>query len=327
MTFEMINLSAVGSEILLLGGACAILMVGAFGSQLRAGGALVYWLSLIVLSLVCGVTLLGFGGNVGSALGGHFFRDGMGDLVKLFVYFSVLVSFIYSRDYLQRHGLFSGEFFALGLFAVLGMSVIISSGSFIAIFMGLELLALPLYAMVALDRDSVVATESAMRYFVRGAIATSVLLYGMSMLYGATGTLNLVQVSDVVQRLIMEPVESIGQKQALLVLGTVFVLLGVSFKFGSLPLQMWIPHDGKGIPAAVSVFLGAMPKLVAFVMVLRLLMGTFDPLLGRWPQMLAVTILALLSTAVGGNLVSGGRQPSGGSVDERDAGRSLFRTG
>jgi NADH-quinone oxidoreductase subunit N len=154
----------------------------------------------------------------------------------------VVISFAYSYNYSQHRGLFQGEFFVLGLFAVLGMSVMISSGSFITVFLGLELLSLPLYTMVALDRRSSRAYEAAMRYFVRGTIASGVLLYGVSLLYGATGSINLIQVSDVIQRLVTESsmAESMNQNQILAILGMIFVVGGLSFKFSALPLHILI---------------------------------------------------------------------------------------
>lgn len=240
MTFEIPNLAAVGPEILILGGASAILLVDAFKSNDKEESTLTYWLSLIVLLLASGVSFFNLGENIGPAWNGHFFKDTTIDLLKLLIYLAAFISFIYSRDYSQRRGLYRGEFFILGLFAVLGMSVMISAGSFITIFMGLELLSLPLCTMVALDYRSSVAYEASMRYFVRGAIASGILLYGMSLLYGATGSLNLIQVSEVIQRLVAESLvtESMNQSQILMILGTIFVVVGLPLKFSALPLYI-----------------------------------------------------------------------------------------
>jgi NADH-quinone oxidoreductase subunit N len=314
----MFNLAAVGPEILLLLGACTILMVDAFQPKSEKNN-LAYWLSLSVLLVGSWMTLINFGGKIGPALSGHFFKDTMGDLLKAFIYLAVFASFVYSRDQICRRGLFNGEFFVLGLFAVLGMSVMISAGSFITLYMGLELLSLPLYTMVALDRDSVMAKEAAMKYFVRGAIASGILLYGMSLLYGATGTLNLVEVSDGVQRLVTE---SIGQNQLLLVFGTVFVVVGVSFKFGALPVHMWMPDNYQNAPTVVTLFLGTVPKLVAFAMMVRLLVGTLDPLVGQWQQMLA--ILAFLSMAAGGTLSRSDQIAKQFDLEEREEKSNLI---
>jgi NADH-quinone oxidoreductase subunit N len=297
MTFEMLNLTAAGPEILLLVGACTILMVDAFRSQSNKGIAFIYWLSLTVLLLAGGMVFLSLGEN-GEAFNGHFYNDGMGGLLKTFLYLLVGASFVYSRHYVQQRRFFRGEFFVLGLFAVLGMSVTISAGSFITLFMGLELLSLPLYGMVALDCDSPVASEAAMKYFIRGAIASGMLLYGMSLLYGATGSLNLHQVAEGVQRLVVSP-ES--EKLFLLIFGTVLVVTGISFKFGSLPLQMWVPELHQNVSRTVTLFLGVMPKLAAFAMVVRILVGTLNPFVGQWQQLLAIVIL--LSMTEGGNLM------------------------
>ncbi|CAK0747499.1 NADH-quinone oxidoreductase subunit N [Gammaproteobacteria bacterium] len=294
MTFEMLKLAAASPEILVLAGACAILMVDVFKSQQGEGRALTYWLSLLVLLVGGWMTFSGFGENVGPALNGHFVKDALGDLLKIFIYLTAFTTFVYSRDYLQDRGLLKGEFFVLGLFAVLGMLVMVSAGSFLMLFLGLELLSLPLYAMVALDRDSGVATEAAMKYFVMGAIASGMLLYGMSMLYGATGSLDLLRVSEAVHRVMAGKA---GQEQLVLIFGTIFIVVGVAFKLGAVPFHMWVPDVYQGSPTAVTLFLGTAPKLAAFAMLIRLLVGTLEPLVGQWQQMLA--ILAVLSMAIG----------------------------
>ena len=293
MTFEMLTLAAASPEILVLVGACAILMVDVFRSQ-EGDSALTYWLSLLLLLAGGGLTFLEFGKHTGVALNGHFVKDSLGDLIKLFIYLAAFTSFVYSRDYLRERGLLKGEFFVLGLFSVLGMLVMVSAGSFLTVFLGLELLSLPLYAMVAIDRDSGVASEAAMKYFVMGAIATGMLLYGMSMIYGATGTLDLGQVAAAVHQMVTSHVD---QKQIILIFGTVFIVVGVSFKLGAVPFHMWVPDVYQGAPTPVALFLSAAPKLAAFAMLLRLLMGALEPLAGQWQQMLA--ILAMLSIAVG----------------------------
>jgi len=291
MTFEMLKLAAAGPEILVLAGTCLILMVDVFRSQ---GRTLTYWLSLLLLFMGGGMTLLTFGEHVGPALNGHFIRDALGDLIKIFIYLTAFATFVYSRDYLQDRRQLKGEFLVLGLFAVLGMLVMVSAGSFVSLFLGLELLSLPMYAMIALDRNSATATEAAMKYFVMGAIASGMLLYGMSMLYGATGSLDLIRVSETLHRM-MEG--HAGQEQLVLIFGTVFIVVGVSFKLGAVPFHMWVPDVYQGASTPMTLFLGTAPKLAGFAMLIRLLVGTLDPLVGQWQQMLA--ILAVLSMAVG----------------------------
>lgn len=303
MTFNILSLAAVGSEIIMLSGACIILLINAFKLK-SENNTLTYSLSLIVLLLGSVMTFINFGENIGPAWNGHFFKDTMGDLLKIFIYISVLLSFIFSRGYVKDRNLFNGEFFVLGLFAVLGMSVMISSGSFITIFMGLELLSLPLYTMVALDHASVVANESAMGYFVRGSISSVILLYGMSLLYGVTGSLNLVEVSHAIQQLVTE---ASTRDQIILIFGTVFVVGGVSFKFGSLPFYMWFSNVYQHVHPLATLFLSTIPKLVAFAMMVRLLAGTLDPLFGQWQQMLA--IMALLSMAAADHIMGSSRIP------------------
>jgi len=170
----------------------------------------------------------------------------------------------------------------------------VSAGSFLMLFLGLELLSLPLYAMVAFDCNSTVSSEAAMKYFVMGAVASGMLLYGMSMLYGATGTLDLLKASEAVRQILIGNEEG---KQTVLIFGTIFIIAGISFKLGAVPFHMWIPDVYQGAPTAVTLFLGAAPKLAAFALLVRVLIGALAPLVDQWQQMLG--ILAILSMALG----------------------------
>ncbi|CAK0751533.1 NADH-quinone oxidoreductase subunit N [Gammaproteobacteria bacterium] len=293
MTLEMLKLAAACPEILVLVGACVILMVDVFRSQ-GEERSLTYGLSLLLLLLGGGVTFSTFGENVGPALNGHFIKDSLGDLIKLFIYLTAFATFVYSRDYLRERRRLKGEFLVLGLFAVLGMLMMVSAGSFLTLFLGLELLSLPLYAMIALESDSPMASEAAIKYFVMGAIASGMLLYGMSMFYGATGSLDLIRVSEAVHRMVAG---NVGQEQLVLIFGTVFIVVGVAFKLGAVPFHMWVPDVYQGASTPMTLFLGTAPKLAGFAMLVRLLVGALDPLVGQWQQMLAV--LAVLSIAVG----------------------------
>ena len=220
---------------------------------------------------------------------GMYVDDLMSDVLKLFSYLAVSMMLVYSRSYLLARGLFSGEFLALVLFSLLGMMVMISASHFITLYLGLELLSLSLYAMVALQRDSAVATEAAMKYFILGALASGLLLYGMSMLYGATGTLDV--------RAITGAIQEGTANNALLVFGLVFVVSGLAFKLGAVPFHMWVPDVYQGAPTAMTMLIGTAPKLAAFAFVMRILVEGLQPLMVHWSGMLV--ILAVLSMAVG----------------------------
>ncbi|MFA6015130.1 MAG: NADH-quinone oxidoreductase subunit NuoN [Gallionellaceae bacterium] len=218
-----------------------------------------------------------------------FVDDLMSDVLKLLSYLAVSMMLVYSRSYLLARGLFSGEFLALVLFALMGMMVMISASHFLTLYLGLELLSLSLYAMVALQRDSATATEAAMKYFILGALASGMLLYGMSMLYGATGTLDVSAISMAIHQGVANP--------SLLVFGLVFVVAGLAFKLGAVPFHMWVPDVYQGAPTAMTMLIGTAPKLAAFAFVMRILVEGMQPLMMHWSGMLA--ILAVLSMAVG----------------------------
>jgi NADH-quinone oxidoreductase subunit N len=213
----------------------------------------------------------------------------MAHVLKLVIYVAVAGCFVYSRQYLAERGLLRAEYFVLALFAMLGMMVMVSANSLLVLYLGLELMSLCLYSMVALNRDSAVSTEAAMKYFVLGALASGLLLYGMSMLYGATGTLNIEEMARLI---------AAGKAdRAVLVFGLVFVVAGLSFKVGVVPFHMWIPDVYDGAPSAVTLFIGTAPKLAAFAMAMRLLVNGLLDLAVDWQPML--TILAMLSLALG----------------------------
>ena len=223
------------------------------------------------------------------ALNGLFIDDPLSDVLKLFLYLTTAVVLVYSRDYLRHRGLYKGEFFVLALFALLGMMVMVSASHFLTLYLGLELLALSLYAMVALQRDSSVATEAAMKYFVLGALASGMLLYGMSMVYGVTGSLAL---ADIAQNL------ADGTDLRIpLVFGIVFIVAGLAFKLGAVPFHMWVPDVYHGAPTAMTLFIGSAPKIAAFAFVVRILGEGLESQVAEWRDMLV--ILAVLSMAVG----------------------------
>lgn len=219
----------------------------------------------------------------------QFVDDLMSDVLKLVSYLAVSMALVYSRRYLILRELFTGEFMVLTLFALLGMMVMISASHFITLYIGLELLSLSLYAMVALQRDSAIASESAMKYFILGALASGLLLYGMSMLYGATSTLEVTGIADAIRQGV--------DNKSLLAFGLVFVVAGLAFKLGAVPFHMWVPDVYHGAPTAMTMMIGSAPKLAAFAFVMRILVDGLQPLVVQWSGMLA--ILAILSMAVG----------------------------
>ena len=222
---------------------------------------------------------------------GMYVDDVMSDVLKVLIFGGVMVVLAYSRAYMAARGLFRGEFFVLVLFATLGMMIMISANHLLTLYLGLELLTLSLYAMIALQRDSVVATEAAMKYFVLGALASGMLLYGMSMLYGATGTLEITRLGE----LAFEG----GARDVVLVFGLVFIVAGLGFKLGAVPFHMWVPDVYHGAPTAVTLFIGSVPKLAAFAFIMRLLVQGLgaEQLLVEWRQMLI--LMVVLSLAIG----------------------------
>jgi NADH-quinone oxidoreductase subunit N len=229
-------------------------------------------------------------GEITYTFSNMFVDDLMSDLLKLFLYMTVVVVMFYSRGYvIDRESMNKGEYYVLALFATLGMMVMISANHFLTIYIGLELLSLSLYAMVAMNRDSVTSTEAAMKYFVLGALASGLLLYGMSMIYGATGTLEITSIA--------ERLNGGGVNKSVLVFGLVFLVAGLAFKLGVVPFHMWIPDVYQGAPTSVTLFIGSAPKLAAFAIVMRLLVSGLLPLAPDWQNMLI--ILSVLSMAIG----------------------------
>jgi NADH-quinone oxidoreductase subunit N len=223
---------------------------------------------------------------------GLFVSDVMSHVLKLSAYLATSVALVYSRQYLQDRGLLRGEFITLLLFALLGMMVMMSAASFITVYLGLELMSLCLYALVALNRDSAQSTEAAMKYFVLGALSSGLLLYGMSMVYGATGTLQLGEIAQQLGGLARQTSE-----RPFLVFGLVFVVAGLAFKLGVVPFHMWIPDVYHGAPTPMTLIIGAAPKVAAFAMAMRLLVNGMLYLAHDWQQMIA--LMALLSMAIG----------------------------
>ncbi len=280
-------------EIFLLVMACVILVADLFVRD--ENRSITYLLTQMTLAGCAVVTwVIAAYMNTGEPVhtfSGMFVGDLMSDVLKLITYFGVMAILVYSRDYISMRGMFRGEFFALVLFATLGMMVMISANHLLTLYLGLELLSLSLYAMVALQRDSGTATEAAMKYFVLGALASGMLLYGMSMIYGATGSLEITRIASMIA--------DDGAKNLVLVFGLVFLVAGIGFKLGAVPFHMWLPDVYHGAPTAVTLFIGSVPKLAAFAFVIRLLVQGLgaEEIQSHWQQMLAV--MAVLSLIVG----------------------------
>jgi NADH-quinone oxidoreductase subunit N len=290
----VLNFIVALPELILLAGACALMIVDLYVKDERRRVS--YWFAQFVVLACAMATLFVWVGTAGKpvyAFNGLFVADVMGHLLKLAATIAVSTALAYSRQYLLERGLLRGEFFTLLLFALLGMMVMMSANSFLSVYLGLELLSLCLYALVALNRDSASSVEAAMKYFVLGALASGLLLYGMSMIYGATGTLSITEVAQQIENL----AATSSSARTLLVFGLVFVVAGLAFKLGVAPFHMWIPDVYHGASTAVTLVLGSAPKLAAFAMAMRLLVNGMLGLAADWQQMLA--IMAVLSMAVG----------------------------
>src|SRR5512133_527986 len=284
---------SVYPEIILLIMACVIALADLGVKSPRRTQT--YLLSLLTLAIVAalqgsyavgGVTVYGFGNMVVS--------DPMGNWLKCFATIAVMVTLVYGRPYAaDRDMLRGGEIFSLSMFALLGIFVMISGNNFLVIYMGLELMTLSSYALVALRRDHATATEAAMKYFVLGALASGFLLYGMSMLYGATGSLDINQVFNALA--------SRQVNHQVLVFGLVFLVSGLAFKLGAVPFHMWVPDVYHGAPTAVTLLISGPPQLAAFAMCIRLLVEGLLPLAIDWQQMLA---LMAIGSLVVGNLAA-----------------------
>jgi NADH-quinone oxidoreductase subunit N len=295
--FPSPNLIPVYAEIFLMVAASAILLIDMF---LRKR-SVAYYLSLVTLAICAVISYKDY--LAGSAATGAassvytfsnmFVSDPMANLLKLFSYLATAITLVYSRQYASDRGMLSGnlggEFYVLALFSLLGQMVMISGNNMLIIYLGLELMSLSLYALVALRRDHAVSTEAAMKYFILGALSSGFLLYGISMLYGATGSLDLSTVA--------RSINDGTVNKPIMLFGVVFLVAGLGFKLGAVPFHMWVPDVYQGAPTAVTLLLGGAPKLAAFAICVRLLVEGLQPLAMYWQQMLMV--LAVLSLAVG----------------------------
>ncbi|WP_028104266.1 NADH-quinone oxidoreductase subunit NuoN [Pseudoduganella violaceinigra] len=286
------NLIPMYAEVFLLIAASAILLIDMFLDEGKR--AITYVLTLAALAGAAAFSFADYSaGSTVYAFSNMFLNDPIGNLLKLFSYLTVGMTLVYARQYATDRGMLGGnlggEFYVLALFSLLGQMVMISANNFLTIYLGLELMSLSLYALVALRRDDVRATEAAMKYFILGALASGFLLYGMSMLYGATGTLDI---SAVAHKIGTGTVD-----KSILTFGLVFVVAGLAFKLGAVPFHMWVPDVYQGAPTGVTLLLGGAPKLATFAICVRLLVEGMRPAAEDWQQMLM--ILAVLSLAIG----------------------------
>jgi len=277
-------------EILLLILAAVVLLIDAFNKT--ESRHVTFTLSIGALLALTVVSLWQWNDGVqGNSFGGLYVVDSLSHFLKVLSYVAVIATLIYGRGYAEQRDMLKhgGEFYSLTLFALLGQMVMISAGSMLTVYLGVELMSFALYALVALRRDDVKSTEAAMKYFVLGALASGVLLYGMSMIYGATGQLDL--------RLIAQVIGSGNAERLPLVFGVVFIVAGLAFKLAAAPFHMWTPDVYQGSPTSVTLILGAAPKLAAFAITLRLLVEGLHGIAIDWQPMLL--ILAVLSLAIG----------------------------
>ncbi|KQW67968.1 MAG: NADH-quinone oxidoreductase subunit NuoN [Methylibium sp.] len=282
------NWLAVYPEILLLAMTCVIALVDLYSQSPKR--TLTYALSLGTLVAVAVMHLSYFrGGFTLYAMQGMVVADPMGHLLAFFATVATFITLVYARPYAADRELLKGELFTLALFSLLGISIMISANNFLVVYLGLELMSLSLYALVALRRDHAVSTEAAMKYFVLGALASGFLLYGLSMMYGATGSLDLGEVFKAI---------GTGQiNQQVLVFGVVFVVAGLGFKLGVVPFHMWVPDVYQGAPTAITLMIAGAPKLAAFAITIRLLVEGMIGLALDWQQMLIV--LSVASMVIG----------------------------
>lgn len=290
MTFETPQFALAAPEIWLASMLCVVLVVDLFARGRESAPA--FYLTQATLVVAAWLAIQTHWGDAATTFNGMYVSDSLAAVLKVAVCVLSLLAFAYSRDYLRQRDMLRGEYYLLGLFAVLGMLVMASAGSLLVLYIGLELLSLSLYAMVAFDRDSRIAAEAAMKYFVLGALSSGMLLYGMSMIYGASGSLLLTDIAAAAAG---------GESNLLMAFGMTFALVGVAFKFGAVPFHMWIPDVYQGAPTASTLFIGSAPKVAALALFVRLLSEGLGNLHDQW-QVMAI-ILAVGSLVVG-NLVA-----------------------
>ena len=288
MTELLNNIHLALPEMVLLATACIALLADLFLRHRCKSITFVCAVSGLLISGI--VSFLYIGKSSVVLLHGLFISDDTSQLMNVFICISVFLSFFYSRHYIEERQMPTGDYYILGLFSTVGMMALVSAHSLLSVYLGLELMSLPLYAMTAVRRSNSDASEAAMKYFVMGAIASGMLLYGMSLLYGATGQLDLLEIAH--------SISVTWQTQtSLLSFSLVFILAGVGFKLAAMPFHMWVPDVYQGAPTSVTLFIGSAPKIAAIGMALRLLTLALPEIASTWQQL--VLIMALLSAGAG----------------------------
>ena len=282
------NWSVLLPEIWLLIAACAVMLIDLYSHDEQR--RLTFWLTQASVAVFAALHLVAHNEGVTAyGMGGMVVSDPMGHLLAFFAALSVMAALAYARPTLGSREMLKGEFFTLSLFVLLGISVMCSANHFLVLYLGLELMSLSLYALAALRRDHAISTEAAMKYFVLGALASGFLLYGLSMMYGATGSLEIPKV--------LEAIATGRINQEVLIFGIVFVVAGLAFKLGAVPFHMWVPDVYQGTPTAVTLLIAGAPKFAAFAITIRLLVEGMLGLAPDWQQMFIV--LAVASLALG----------------------------
>lgn len=288
MAFEIPQFAPALPEITAFCLGTLVLLIHAFLGEKRS--SVTYYLVQLAIIISAMVTFKFVGTKTVVTFSQTFILDKFAVLLKLFLFLTTFVCFVYSRLYVKDTGMPRGEYYILGFFSLIGMMVLASANHFISLFLGLELMSLPVYAMVALRRDHTVSSEAAIKYFIIGAIASGMLLYGLSMFYGATGTMIIPEVAKAVTN---TPV----QQQLILLFGLVFVMVGIAFKFGAVPFHMWLPDVYEGAPTSVTMFIATAMKIAALALAVRLLAGAMPSLKLQWQQILIA--IAILSMGIG----------------------------
>jgi NADH-quinone oxidoreductase subunit N len=285
---DKLNITAALPEILLLIAACAVLLADAF--RRGDGPNRIDRLALVALLFPAGATIWQLGQPLQYAFNGMYVADLLGHVLKLTSYLAVAATIVYARAYAADRDMHRGELYALALFALLGQMVMISAGNLLVVYLGLELMSLSLYALAAMRRDHPLSSEAAIKYFVLGALASGFLLYGMSMLYGGTGTLDLALIARAMGG-------GLPANTTVMVFGVVFVVAGLAFKFGAVPFHMWVPDVYQGTPTVATLLIASAPKLATFAIAFRMLAEGMVAVANDWQQMLLV--LSVLSMAIG----------------------------
>lgn len=286
MNFEMPIFSVALPDIFLLCATCLILLVDVCLAKRFKMVTYILAQAALIIGFILVAVQYGEYPNPIVTFSGNYILDKLAVLTKLFVLLTTVFAFIYARQYIKDRHIPRGEYYVLGLFSVIGMMVMASAYSFLTIYLGLELLSLSLYAMVALQKDSKLAVEAAMKYFVMGAMASGLLLYGISLIYGVTGSINIKEISQLL-------LETTPSQQAAILVGLVFILSGLIFKFGAVPFHMWVPDVYQGAPTSVTLFIACAPKIAAFCVTIRILVEAMPSLNIPWQHVLIV--IALLS--------------------------------